>query len=124
MYDKNSELTALATLNQLVSANANGAAIDLQPFNGAVKVTLAAAYSTGTSATLDVRLEESADNANWANANVSFTQVGNAANSVQSAYYDTRAHARYLRAVATIGGSSTPAFAASVVAVGAKKERA
>ena len=109
----------LSQLNPLrcssVAATANGSPIDLSIFTGQrILFRLDAGNSSaGANPTLDLAFKESTDNSNWTNSNVAFTQV--TAASLQTLGYDTRAHGRYLRLDATIGGTNTPAFPACVI---------
>ena len=102
------------------TATANGTGVDLQQYSGDVAVVLDSAAGTGTSPTLDVKLQDSADNSTFADiTGATFTQVINAA-SQQKIVVNKDAARRYVRAVATIGGTS-PSFTFSVNAVGVKK---
>lgn len=102
------------------TATANGTGVDLQQYSGDVAVVLDSAAGTGTSPTLDVKLQDSADNSTFADiTGATFTQVINAA-SQQKIVVNKDAARRYVRAVATIGGT-TPSFTFSVNAVGVKK---
>lgn len=63
--------------------------------------------ASGTNPTLDVSLEESADNSSWtAIANSGATQLTAAGNRVASA----RVTKRYVRVAHAIGGTDTPTF--------------
>lgn len=106
-------------------ANFNSSVLDLQQYQGVVAVILNAGVGTGTSPTLDVALYGGAES-NGANAvalNITATQVANA-NSHQVIAVDTRAVGnRYLKAVCTIGGSSTPNIPCSLSTVGRKQNQ-
>jgi hypothetical protein len=120
--DLNGSLTELKLLTAAaVAANTNSSTIDLQPYQGTVKVILNIGQSTaGTSPTLDVQLQTSdVDTAANYVAFSNYTQATNV--SFQSAGVDTRAAKRYLRAVSTIGGTNSPSFPVSIQAVGFKK---
>lgn len=67
----------------------------------------------GTSPTLDVRLQDSADGTNWADTGAAFTQT----TAVGVKRLVANNVGRYVRAVATIGGT-TPSFTFSLLAVG------
>lgn len=120
IYDLPNYVSLQAPLRSAsVSATANGAPIDLKPFVGKILYRLDAGNaSAGTNPTLDLVFKESTDNSNWTNANVAFTQV--TATSLQFVAYDTRAHGRYVRLDATIGGTNAPAFPACVMGVAQK----
>lgn len=102
------------------TATANGTGVDLQQYSGDVAVVLDSAAGTGTSPTLDVKLQDSADNSTFADiTSATFTQVTGTA-AQQKIVINKDAAKRYVRAVATIGGTS-PSFTFSVNAVGVKK---
>jgi hypothetical protein len=99
----------------LGSGATNGTGVDTQGYNDAMVVLETGAVS-GTSPTLDVKLQESDDNSTFADiSGATFTQV-TAANSSQvmrlAELNVTRK--RYIRAVGTVGGSSTPTVIAGV----------
>lgn len=103
------------------TATANGTGVDLQQYSGDVAVLLDSAAGTGTSPTLDVKLQDSADNSTFADiSGATFTQVTSAAAAQEKIVINKDAARRYVRAVATIGGTS-PSFTFSVNAVGIKK---
>ena len=104
------------------SASANGSAVDILNYEGQAAAILQSAAGTGTSPTLDVKLQDSADGSTgWADiTGAAFTQVTNAAPSAQAAKFNASAARRYIRAVATVGGT-TPLFACAVSFVGKKQ---
>jgi hypothetical protein len=96
-----------------LTATTNGTGVDTQGYNDAVAVLEVGAV-TGTSPTMTVKIQESDDNSTFSDVSgLTFTQV-TASNSSQllriSELNVTRK--RYLRAVATIGGT-TPSFTTS-----------
>lgn len=124
--------THLQTINLIpmasVTATANGTGVDLQQFVGSVAVTLAAKNTAGTTPTLDVKLQGSADNSTgWADiSGAAFTQVtdaNTAAATLEKIVLNVDACPRYVRAVKTIGGTSSPAFMTTCVGVGVKQVR-
>lgn len=95
------------------TATANGTGVDAQALRGRGLVILDSAAGTGTSPTLDLKLQDSADNSSFADiTGATFTQVINAA-SRQTLLVNLDGARRYLRAVSTIGGT-TPSFTFSV----------
>jgi len=99
-----------------------GTAVDISQYQGELKVVLDSAAGTGTSPTLDGKIQTGDQSDGSDAADVSgavFTQVG-AAVSKQSIGVDTRACKKYIRFVGTIGGT-TPSFNFAVVAVGQKQ---
>lgn len=124
MFDANSEYTVNALLAPASrTASANGTGVDLKNYVGRAKVILhSAAAAAGTSPTLDVKIQDSADNSSFADLDpaVAFSQVTNAA-SLQEVSLDLDKVRRYVRAVATIGGTDTPTFVSSAVLIGRKQ---
>lgn len=105
---------------QAIAASANGTGVDVKDFIGNLQILLDAGAGTGTTPTLDIKLQDSPDNTTFADlAGKAFTQVTTVA-SRQQMVLDTNACNRYVRAVATVGGT-TPSFPISVQAVGVKQ---
>ena len=104
------------------SATANGPAVDILDYEGHAAAILQSAAGTGTTPTLDVKLQGSSDGSTgWADiASAAFAQVTNAASSRQIVKFNASAAKRYIRAVATVGGT-TPSFACAVAFVGKKQ---
>lgn len=104
------------------SATANGSAVDILNYEGQAAAILQSAAGTGTTPTLDVKLQDSADGSTgWADVTgAAFTQVTNATASAQVLKFNASAVRRYIRAVATIGGT-TPSFACAVSFIGKKQ---
>lgn len=112
------------------TATANGTGVDRQATNtgtdGVAVVYLDSAAGTGTSPTLDFKLQESDDNSTFTDVPTAeivggaFTQVTNAA-SQQTRYVDLGPRKRYLRGVATIGGT-TPSFTFAAVIAQQRKQ--
>lgn len=95
------------------TTTANGTGVDLQ---GAadVLVVLNNGTTSGTTPTLDVKIQDSADNSTFADVTgLTFTQVTAALTNPVALQVDPRAVRRYIRAVATIAGT-TPSFACAV----------
>ena len=94
--------------------------IDLKNYDGDVVFLLDSAAGTGTSPTLDVTIEDSADNSSFAAiTGAAFTQVVDAA-SAQKLVVNKDSARRYVRVKYTVGGT-TPSFTFSVNAVGVLK---
>ncbi|MFA5941420.1 MAG: hypothetical protein WC809_18865 [Sinimarinibacterium sp.] len=110
-----------------VTADGNGTGVDIQQFDGELAVFLACKNTAGATPTLDVTLEDSADNSSFAAiAGAAFTQVTDADTSAAVLLKLTiRADQvrRYIRAVKDIGGTSSPAFMTACFAVGTKQVR-
>jgi hypothetical protein len=108
------------------TASANGTGFDLEGSNGAegeaIIILSSDAASAGTNPTLDVKLQESdASGSGYTDiSGATFTQVTDAASS-QKISINTNDVKRYLRAVGTIGGTSSPAFTYAVELIYGKK---
>ena len=112
---KYTALSVLAPADR--TSTANGTGVDVKDYNGIGHLILTSAAGTGSNPTLDVHVEDSADNSSFADvAGMAFTQVTNAAASLQSMAVNMDAVRRYVRAVVTIGGSS-PHFICACVLV-------
>ena len=120
IIDVHGELLVSSLAAGTYVASGDGAGIDLQGYQGVLKIVLDSGAGGGTTPTLDVKIQDSADNSIFADVSGKvFTQVTDIA-SIQSLAIDTRAVRRYIRAVLTIGGS-TPTFGLAVIAVGQKQ---
>jgi hypothetical protein len=113
----------LPTLSR--TASANGTGLDLQGSNDAegdaVAILDCGAATAGTNPTYNVKLQDSANNSAFDDiTGATFTEVTDAA-SQQKLSFNTNNVRRYVRAVATIGGTSAPAFTASVTLLFSKK---
>ena len=101
-----------------------GQVIDLQGYQGKVKICLAVGAVTGTTPTLDIKVQDcDTSGGTYADlsTSVAFAQkVTGSANSVDSVAVDTRACRRYIKLYATAGGTS-PSFTLGAVAVGQKQ---
>ena len=120
IIDVHGELLASNLIAGTYTADANGAGADLQGYQGVLKIVLDSGAGGGTTPTLDVKIQDSADNSSFTDVvGKTFVQVTTIA-SLQSLGIDTRAVRRYIRAVLTITGTS-PTFGLAVVATGQKQ---
>ena len=102
------------------TATANGTGVDLNDYEGDIAIMIDSDAGTGTAPTLDVKIQDSADNSAFADVtDATFTQITTTAGR-QKIVVNSDSSARYVRAVATITGT-TPSFTFSVNAVGIKK---
>ena len=94
--------------------------VDIAQYVGRLAITQHVGTVSGTSPTLDGKLQESSDNSTWSDiSGATFTQV-TASTAIQTIYIQTRATKRYIRYVGTIGGTS-PSFGLAVTIQGQKQ---
>lgn len=104
-----------------ITGNGNGTGVDLKDYAGQIAVVLDAGNTAGTTPTLDVKIQDSADNSSFADVTSgAFTQVTTVA-SVQKMVLNKDQLRRYIRVVKTIGGTSSPAYVLSVKGYAIKK---
>jgi len=121
IIDVHNELLASNLIAGTYTVNADGAGVDLQDYQGVLKVILNSGAGGGTTPTLDAKIQDSADNSTFADVlGKVFTQVTGASASIQSLAIDTRAVRRYIRAVIAIAGTS-PTFGLAVAVIGQKQ---
>ena len=102
------------------TATGQTSGIDLRTYDGDLVFLLDSAAGSGTSPTLNVTIEDSADNSSFAAiSGAAFTQVTGTA-SAQKLVVNKDSARRYVRVKYTIGGTS-PSFTFSVNAVGVTK---
>ena len=102
------------------TATGNGSSVDFKGYEGDILFILDSAAGGGSSPTLDVTIEDSADNSTFgALSGAAFLQVTGTA-SVQKLSISADECKRYIRVKYTIGGSS-PTFTFSVNGLGLKK---
>lgn len=111
-----------------IVATGNGTGVDLIQFDNQLAIVLdCGAATAGSSPTMDIKIQDSADNSSFTDLSpaFAFTQVTNAA-SVQKKVLNKSSAVvrRYIRAVKTIGGTSSPAFPCSVKGYGVYKNPA
>jgi hypothetical protein len=98
-----------------------GTGVDLQSYEGNIGLILNCSAATdGTNPTLNVKIQDSANNSDFDDVSgLTFTQVTTAA-SVQLLRV-RKSVRRYIRVVGTIGGTDDPAFTYGIELVGIKK---
>lgn len=105
------------------TATLTGTGIDVLHYEGVALILLNASAGTGTTPTLDVKLQHSDDNTTFADvtsgAFTQVTEVGGTA-GVQVKKVNVSDLKRYLRVIGTIAGT-TPSFDFGVEFVGIKK---
>lgn len=111
-----------------ITASANGTGIDITDFVGSLAVVLSAKNVAGTTPTLAVKLQDSADNDTFADITgavfTTVTAAGTKASTLQKISVNIDSAAKYIRAVQTVGGTVDPEFLLSCTAVGVKQYRA
>jgi len=113
-----------ATVTSIVSVlsrttSLTTSAIDMAAFRSGLSFTLdAGAATAGTLPTLATKIQDSADGSTgWADL-VTFGGVTDAGSITQHIGVAAGKHKRYIRAVGTIGGTVSPAFAYGITALG------
>ena len=109
--------------NAAVTADGNGTGVDLITLTGEIAIVCdVPAPVAGTNPTLDLIVEDSADNSSFAALSpaTAFTQVAAEA-SVQKISLNKDAVRRYLRIRKDIGGTDNPQYLVSVKAYGVKR---
>ena len=106
-----------------VTATSTGSGIDIRDYVGRIGIRVTCPIATaGTSPTLIVKIQDSPDNSTFTDiAGAVFTTATGAVAVDEERAIDADAQARYIRSVATVGGSNTPTFAYAVTGYGAKK---
>jgi hypothetical protein len=103
------------------TSTANGTGIDITGYVDDIEIILANNTTSGTTPTLDVKIQDSADNSTYADVTgLTFTQVTAALTDPVGLKIPANTCRQYIRAVATIGGT-TPSFLCSVTAQLKKK---
>ena len=121
IIDVHGELLASSLAAGTYTISGESAGIDLQGYQGVLKIVLDSGAGGGTTPTLDVKIQDSADNSTFADVlGKVFAQVTGASASIQSLAIDTRAVKRYIREDLTITGTS-PTFGLAITAVGQKQ---
>ena len=97
-----------------VTSTATSAAIDLKEYDGDVSLILTSAAGTGSSPTLDVKVQDSdASGGTYGDlSGAAFTQVTDSV-SMQVITFSKDEAKRYIKIVQTVGGS-TPSFTFSI----------
>lgn len=100
-------------------ASVDGTGVDLSPYlntgNRNIKVVMDVGTVTGTNPTWDVKIQGSDDNSTFADiSGAAFAQVTATGTGAVELHCCTSK--RYIRASATIGGTSTPTFPCAVIA--------
>jgi hypothetical protein len=122
------ELQTLALVPMAdITETTTGTGIDVTDYVGSIAVVLSAKNVAGTSPTLIVKLQDSADNDTFADITgavfTTVTAAGTKASTLQKISVNIDGAAKYLRAVATVGGTVSPEFLLSCTAVGVKQYR-
>lgn len=105
-----------------VTSTSTSAGVDIRDYIGRMAILLSCGAATaGTAPTVTVKIQGSPDNSTFTDiTGAVFTAVTTVA-SFQQIALDVDSAPRYIRAVATVGGTDTPTFAYAVMGYGAKK---
>ena len=102
------------------TSTSTGSGIDIRDYIGRMAIMLDADNNSGTTPTMDVKIQESADDSTYSDiSGATFTQVTTTA-SFQQIALDVDSTKRYIRAVSTLAGTS-PSYTYSITGYGAKK---
>ena len=103
-----------------VTATAGGTGIDIRQYSGKIAVIFQSAAGTGTTPTLDIKLQDDdAVGGSYGDiTGATFTQVTDGADITEKIVVDADACKAFIRAHKTIGGTSTPTFGCGVTVVG------
>lgn len=105
----------------LTASSTTTSSIDLQSYSGQLALVLDAHKVAGTNPTLNVKIQDSADDSSYADVSgAAFTQV-TTADSVQKMVLSKDGLRRYIKAVIAIGGTSSPEYLVSVKGLAVKK---
>lgn len=101
------------------TATVTGTGVDLSPYvntvNTNLKIVADVGTVTGTTPTLDIKIQDSDDNSTYADiTSATFTQI--TATGAGAVEIHTKTNKRYIRAVGTIGGT-TPSFPLAIWAL-------
>lgn len=109
-------VSAIAARTSTVTATG----VDISGYKGGLVVQQLVGVVSGTTPTLDGKLQSSPDNSTWTDiSGATFTQV-TATDSFQKIGVQVPAAAKYIRYVGTIAGT-TPSFTMGVVLLGSKE---
>ena len=98
----------------VLTSSTNGVGVDMQDCGPEVISVLSVGAASGTSATLDVKLQESDDNSTFTDiSGATHTQLTDSDSNTTEVIQTAKRSKRYVRAVATLAGTS-PSFATSV----------
>jgi len=103
-----------------VTASVDGTGVDISEYIGTIKVSVSVNAVSGTTPTLDGKIQDSPDDSTWADVSgATITQV-TTTDSFQEIKVDTRGVDKYIRYVDTAGGTS-PVYRRAAIAVGRKQ---
>jgi len=116
-------LIDLANADTYGSGASTESGVDISGLTGQILIVLSTTNAAGSSPTLDVKIQESADNSTWSDiTGAAFDQVTTSNDDDQfSLTISADAASQYIRAHLTVGGTSTPTFEASVTGIGFDK---
>lgn len=121
--DLKTETTVVTVLkSQSVVATNTGTGVDTATYTGnMLLIANIAAATAGTNPTMDVKVQDSADNSSFADVSgYTLTQV-TTSDSLQTLSIDKRLVRRYIRTISTLGGTSSPAFPMGITLVAYKQ---
>ena len=126
MHDVKSFIKSVVSLKPQITSGTsahNGAAVDTQGFDSAM-IILETGAKSGTTPTLDVKIQECAtSDGSFADiSGAAFTQIGDTADQSKTMSLDLKgkvgSRKRYIRVIATPGGTTPTYYISSVVMLG------
>lgn len=110
-----------------ITTTANGTGVDARDFVGEIAILLSAVNVAGTTPTLIVKVQDSADNTTFADISgavfTTVTEAGTKAATLEKITLNVDSAKRYLRVVKTVAGTNSPEFSLSCTALGLKQNR-
>lgn len=103
------------------SSTGNGASFDTKPYKGGLCFVLTSSAGTGTTPTMDVKIQHSSDNAAWSDVSgATFTQVTDASSLTEKLTLSTANVDRYVRFRFVLGGT-TPSYSLAAIVISQKE---
>jgi hypothetical protein len=116
--------TAVVTPAVVNATGAIGSSVDLQGYEGVAILDLQSINTAGSSPTLALKIQDSADNSTFADVSPALAFTGlttTTVNGQQELKLDLATVRRYIQVYATIGGTSSPSYTLGVRLLARKK---
>jgi hypothetical protein len=113
--------TQVAPAAVTATSGATATGVDVSTYEGPLMFVQVVGAVSGTTPTLNGKIQDSANNSNWADVSgATFTEVTESTN-MQTVIVDKRAVRQYVRYIGTVAAGANPSFTMAVVLSGAKK---